>query len=107
MPQLTITASLVTPALAPVMGPAVFGRPLAAAQVRPSAWATRVAVVPLTAADTYSYVVFDLLSVSASSHTDEAQPERHDVEVALGACGLPVPGRAAYYLAVLSTSCMA
>jgi hypothetical protein len=71
-PQVTVAASLVNPATAPLTGSAVFGRPLNATHQRPATWDSRVAVVPLTSADSYSYVLYDLLSVSATSRTDEA-----------------------------------
>ena len=71
-PQLTVAASLVSPTTAPLTGATVFGRPLTAGHQRPTTWDSRVAVVPLTDADTYSYVLYDLLSVSAGSRTDEA-----------------------------------
>jgi hypothetical protein len=70
-PTITVAASLVHPAVAPQAGPVTFGRPLAATHQRPASW-QRVAVVPLTSADTYSQVLFDLLSVSAAAPTDEA-----------------------------------
>lgn len=70
-PTITVAASLVHPAVAPQAGPVTFGRPLAATHQRPESW-QRVAVVPLTAADTYSHVLFDVLSVSAAAPTDEA-----------------------------------
>jgi len=71
-PQLTVAASLVNPATAPMVGQSVFGRPLNALHQRPATWDTRVAVVPLTDADSYSYVFYDLLHVAADSRTDEA-----------------------------------
>jgi hypothetical protein len=71
-PQLTVATSLVNPATAPLTGSSVFGRPLNAQHQRPTTWDSRIAVVPLTDADSYSYVVYDLLSVSAGSRTDEA-----------------------------------
>ncbi|HTP23819.1 MAG TPA: hypothetical protein VMJ65_29730 [Solirubrobacteraceae bacterium] len=71
-PQLTVAASLVNPATSPLSGSTVFGRPLTAGHQRPAGWDSRVAVVPLTAADSYSFVLYDLLSVSAESRTDEA-----------------------------------
>ena len=70
-PQLTVAASLVSPTTSPLTGSTVFGRPLTAEHQRPTAWDSRVAVVPLTDADSYSYVLYDLLSVSAGSRTDE------------------------------------
>jgi hypothetical protein len=71
-PEVTVAASLVNPALAPLAGPAVFGRPLTADHQRPATWDARVAVVPLTDTDSYSYVFYDLLSVSVAARTDEA-----------------------------------
>ena len=70
-PQLTVAASLVSPARAPLTGSTAFGRPLTAEHQRPGGWDSRVAVVPLTVADSYSFVLYDLLSVSAGSRTDE------------------------------------
>ena len=71
-PTITVAASLVHPTSAPQTGPVTFGRPLAAAHQRPASWQSRVAVVPLTTADTYSHVLFDVLSVSAAAPADEA-----------------------------------
>ena len=71
-PQLTVAASLVSPVSAPLTESTVFGLPLTAAHQRPTGWASRVAVVPLTEADSYGSVLYDLLSVSAGSRTDEA-----------------------------------
>jgi len=70
-PTITVAASLLNPTVAPQTGPVTFGRPLNAAHQRPASW-QRVAVTPLTSADTYSHVLFDVLSVSAAAPTDEA-----------------------------------
>ena len=71
-PQVTVAASLVHPTTAPSTGPTGFGRPLSAAHQRPATWRSRVAVEPLTTADTYTHTVFDLLSVSVDAPTDQA-----------------------------------
>ena len=65
--QLTLAASAVAPATAPQAGPASFGRPLAPADQRPGSWQSRVEVVPLTAADSYRAVLFDVCSVDATN----------------------------------------
>ena len=61
-PSITLTADPLNPATAPGHGPAYFGRPLAADHQRPASWTARVGVVGLTAADTYRYVVYDVLT---------------------------------------------
>lgn len=75
-PGSTITirmrAAAVNAAATPATGPATFGRPLSAALVRPASWDERVAVVPLTAADSYQFVFYDLLTLSLSHSTDAA-----------------------------------
>lgn len=71
-PQIVVAASALNPSHPPLTGPTVFGRPLAPDHQRPSSWDARVAVVPLTAADTYRYVIFDLLNLDAVSRTDSA-----------------------------------
>jgi hypothetical protein len=71
-PTVTVDAGLLAPSQPPSAGPAMFGRPLTPLHQRPGSWQARVGVVPLTADDTYRYVVFDLLSVTADHRLDEA-----------------------------------
>ncbi len=68
-PVLTVATSVVTPSAVPLIGPSLFGRPLIAEHRRPGAWTARVGVVPLGAADTYRYVIFDAVNVDAISRT--------------------------------------
>jgi hypothetical protein len=68
-PQLTLAASVVNPAAAPVLGSAVFGRPLSPQHHRPSSWTARVDVVPLGSADTYRYLIFDAVDVDEGHRT--------------------------------------
>ncbi|HEY5340688.1 MAG TPA: hypothetical protein VIK27_06655, partial [Candidatus Aquilonibacter sp.] len=67
---ITVAPSNLQPALAPAAGAAVFGRPLAPQHQRASGWDQRVAVVPLTANDTYRYVFYDVLSLSVAHPRD-------------------------------------
>jgi hypothetical protein len=67
---IVVAPSNLQPALAPAPGTAVFGRPLAPQHQRPSGWDLRVAVVPLSAADSYQYVFYDVLSLSATHPRD-------------------------------------
>jgi hypothetical protein len=62
-PTITVGPPALSPTI-PVIGPLVFGRPLAPQHQRASGWDQRVAVYPLTAADTYQHVFYDLFSLS-------------------------------------------
>jgi hypothetical protein len=70
----SVTLEVATPLLdgapLPLIGPANMGRPLAPEHVRPPEWDTRVAVIPITSADTYQYVFHDLLHPSAAVPND-------------------------------------
>ena len=68
-PTVTVAASLAKPSAVPLTGPALFGRPLVASQQRPAAWTARVGVVPLGAADSYRYLIFDAIDVTATDRT--------------------------------------
>jgi hypothetical protein len=59
-----VEAARANPAVAPVVGPAFFGRPLSSDHQRPASWEARAAVIPLTAASSYRYVFYDLLNLS-------------------------------------------
>ena len=67
---LHVESALVNPAAAPVVGPVQFGRPLLPGHQRPPAWDQRVAIVPLTIAATYRYVLYDLLNLSVHHPLD-------------------------------------
>lgn len=61
--QITLAADAVNAAAAPAPGATAFGRALSPGHQRPSGWQERAAVVPLTAADSYRYVFYDVLNV--------------------------------------------
>jgi len=65
-----VEASRANPALAPVMGPAFFGRPLNSGHQRPASWEARAAVIPLTSAQAYQYVFYDLLNLSPDNPSE-------------------------------------
>ena len=65
-----VRAAAVTGSATPATGPVTFGRPLAAAHNRPASWDQRAAVVPLTPADSYQYVFYDLLTLSPAHPKD-------------------------------------
>jgi hypothetical protein len=69
-PVIQVAAALAKPAAAPVIGSAQFGRPLSIDHQRPSSWDRRAAVIPLTAADSYRYVFYDLLNLMPSHPLD-------------------------------------
>ncbi|HEX3532051.1 MAG TPA: hypothetical protein VH988_33750 [Thermoanaerobaculia bacterium] len=54
----------------PVTGPVVFGRPLRPDHQRSAGWGRRVAVVSLTAKDSYTYVFYDLLALRPEHPSD-------------------------------------
>ena len=65
-----VSQSLVKPTLQPVNGPIVFGRALRPEHQRAAGWNQRVAVYPLTGADTYRHVFYDLLTLSPAQPRD-------------------------------------
>jgi hypothetical protein len=65
-PQIVVERSKVNPAAQPVVGNVVFGRPLRPEHQNPGAWDHRVAVYPLTAADSYRHVFFDALTLNVN-----------------------------------------
>jgi hypothetical protein len=65
-----VEAALVDASATPAPGAARFGRPLRSDHQRPTAWDSRVAVLPLTAELSYSYVFYDLLDLSADHPRD-------------------------------------
>lgn len=67
--QITLAADAVDPTAAPAIGPTTFGRRLAPDHQRPISWTGRVAVVPLTAADSYSETLYDVVDVDASTRS--------------------------------------
>lgn len=69
-PQIVVEAALARVGTAPAIGPAVFGRPLRPAHQRPAGWGKRVAVVSLTAKDSYSQIFYDLLSLTPAHPRD-------------------------------------
>jgi hypothetical protein len=70
LPNLQVEHSLLQPLLQPQPGPVVFGRPLRAEHQQPRGWDQRVAVYPLTAADTYHHVFYDLLTLDLAHPRD-------------------------------------
>jgi hypothetical protein len=69
-PTVVVEMAKLQPATQPVAGPIVFGRPLRPAHTRPGGWAQRVAVYPLTAADTYRHVFYDVLTLGPAQPRD-------------------------------------
>jgi len=69
-PGMLVDGSVLQPATQPVAGPVVFGRPLAPAHQSPAAWDQRVTVYPLTAADSYQHVFYDVLDLSVTHPRD-------------------------------------
>jgi hypothetical protein len=69
-PHVVVEPALARPGATPVPGAVVFGRPLQPVHQRPAGWQQRVAVVPLTASDSYSHVFFNLLSLSPAHPRD-------------------------------------
>ena len=67
--QITLAGDSVNAAAAPVLGPTTFGRTIAPDHQRPAGWQERVAIVPLTAADTYTHTLYDVLVVDATART--------------------------------------
>ena len=65
-----VEKALANPAAVPVVGPALFGRPLSSNHQHPPAWDARTAVVPLTSAESYEFVFYDLLNLSADHPND-------------------------------------
>ena len=69
-PSVLLEVSQVQPATQPVTGPIVFGRPLQPDHQRGASWDHRVAVYPLTAADSYQHVFYDLLTLDPAHPSD-------------------------------------
>jgi hypothetical protein len=69
-PVLQVSAALASPTATPAMGAAQFGRPLSTEHQRPASWDQRVAVIPLTAAESYQYVFYDLLNLTPAHPLD-------------------------------------
>ena len=69
-PSMLLGVSALHPTIQPVPGPVTFGRPLAPEHQRPRGWDQRVAVYPLTAADTYRHVFYDVLTLSPAHPKD-------------------------------------
>jgi hypothetical protein len=65
-PQLRVAANRVRPSDGPLPGAANFGRPLHPDHQRPAFWTARVAVVPLTSAESYRYIFHDGVNVTAT-----------------------------------------
>ena len=65
--QITLAGDSVNAGAAPALGATTFGRAIAPDHQRPAGWQERVAVVPLTAADTYTQTLFDVLTVDATA----------------------------------------
>jgi hypothetical protein len=69
-PVIQVAAALANPNATPVIGAAQFGRPLSTEHQRPDSWDQRAAIIPLTAADSYRYVFYDLLNLTPSHPRD-------------------------------------
>jgi hypothetical protein len=69
-PSVVVEQAALKPSAQPVNGPVVFGRPLRPEHQRPAGWNQRVAVYPLTAADTYRHIFYDVLSLSPAQPRD-------------------------------------
>jgi hypothetical protein len=69
-PSLQVEHAVKQPLLQPQPGPVVFGRPLRAEHQQPRGWSQRVAVYPLTAADSYRHVFYDVLTLSVAHPRD-------------------------------------
>jgi len=65
-----VDSALAKPSATPVVGPAQFGRQLSADHQRPASWEARAAVVPLTSAESYRFVFYDLLNLSPAHPLD-------------------------------------
>jgi hypothetical protein len=68
--SIDVEPSLLKDGPVPVVGPASFGRSLAPEHLRPAAWDSRVAVIPIGAADTYQHILFDVLHPSDTLPVD-------------------------------------
>jgi hypothetical protein len=64
--QITLAADTVNAAAAPALGATTFGRRLSPDHQRPVGWQERVAVIPLSSGDSYSYVLYDVVDVDAT-----------------------------------------
>ncbi|HEX8113819.1 MAG TPA: hypothetical protein VF516_39075, partial [Kofleriaceae bacterium] len=69
-PNVTVELSKLRPAVQPVPGAIVFGRPLRPEHQRPAGWDERVAIVPITADTSYRHVFYDLLTLSPAHPRD-------------------------------------
>jgi hypothetical protein len=69
-PTMRVQVSVLQPATQPATGNVTLGRPLRPEHQRPRGWDSRVAIVPLTASDTYRYVFYDILTLDASHPRD-------------------------------------
>jgi hypothetical protein len=65
-----VEKALANPSATPVVGPTQFGRPLSTDHQRPASWDARAAVVPLTPAQTYQYIFYDLLNLTPAHPVD-------------------------------------
>lgn len=70
-PSLLVAMSVLQPAISPIPGQVILGRPLQPAHQRPAGWDQRVAIYPLTASDTYRHVFYDVLNLSVSNPRDQ------------------------------------
>jgi hypothetical protein len=62
-PNLIVEPSKLQSGRQPQAGAVVFGRPLRSEHQRPPGWDQRIAVYPITAADTYRHVFYDVLTL--------------------------------------------
>ena len=65
-----VDAALANPSATPVIGQAQFGRQLSPDHQRPASWDARATVVPLTSAESYRFVFYDLLNLSSAHPLD-------------------------------------
>jgi len=68
--SVVVEQAVLKPLAQPQPGTVVFGRPLRPEHQRPSGWDQRAATYPLTAADTYRHVFYDLLTLDPNHPRD-------------------------------------
>jgi hypothetical protein len=69
-PSVVVEQAVLKPLAQPQPGTVVYGRPLRPEHQRPGGWDQRVAVYPLTAADTYHHIFYDLLTLDVNHPSD-------------------------------------
>lgn len=69
-PGMLLRMSAVRPSAQPAPGPVRFGRPLAPAHQSPASWDRRAAAYPLTTAENYRHVFYDVLDLRVAHPLD-------------------------------------